>query len=80
MTGMRPRQQTLGVSAKRLFQGVAVQALQDGAHGVDRRRPLQREAEQRVQDDPALLQKDDDAAVRRRTGQQRQHGEQKKRR
>jgi hypothetical protein len=73
-------QQALGVPAERLFQGIAVQVLKHGAQGVDRRRPLQSEAEHRVERDPALVQKDDDAAVRGRAGQQRQHGEQKKRR
>src|SRR5688500_9032475 len=33
------RQQALGVSAERLFQGVAVQLLKHGTQGVDRRRP-----------------------------------------
>ena len=66
--------------AKGVFQGVAVECLQDGAQRVERRRPLQGAAEQRVEDDPALLQEADDVAVRGRAGQQRQYGEQQKRR
>jgi hypothetical protein len=76
----RRRQQAPGVLAKGVFQGVAVECLQDGAQRVERRRPLQSAAEQRVEDDPALLQKADDVAVRGRAGQQRQYGEQQKRR
>jgi hypothetical protein len=76
----RGRQQAAGVLAKSVFQGVAVERLQDGAQRVERRRPLQGAAEQRVEHQPALLQKADDVAVRRRAGQQRQYGEQQKRR
>jgi hypothetical protein len=66
--------------AKSVFQGVAVERLQDGAQRVERRRPLQGAAKQRVEHQPALLQKADDVAVRGRAGQQRQHGKQQKRR
>ncbi len=72
----RRRQQAPGMAAKSLFQGVAINGLQDGAQRIERRRPFQRAAEQRVEDDPALLQEGDDAAVGGRPGQQRQHGEQ----
>jgi hypothetical protein len=42
----RRRQQASGVLAKRLFQGVAVKHLQDGAQRVERRRWIQGAAEQ----------------------------------
>ncbi len=74
------RQQAGGVPAERPFQGGAVEVLQHGVQGVDRRRPPQGEAEQRVEHLPALLQEDGDAAVRGRAGQQRQHREQQQRR
>jgi hypothetical protein len=74
------RQQAPGVPAKGVFQGVAVNRRQDAAQGVERRRPGQRAAEQRVEHLPALLQEAHDAPVRCRAGEQRQNGEQQKRR
>jgi len=68
------------VAAERLFQGVAVHLLKHAAQGVERRWPLQGDTEYRVEREPALVQENDDAAVRGRAGQQRQHGEQQKRR